>query len=135
MNRLLFALSATALLAGPAAAQIKDTTVRLDAIAAMVGSTPITLYDIERRLSDSISFFLQRNAGMPTRAVQLEMARSALNDLVDEEVLLIKAKEGSIDITDAEVQTAVEEMVKEQSSRFPTASGFREALAQAGYGT
>src|SRR5438105_9920639 len=135
MKRLLFALGASAVLAAPAAAQIKDTVVKLDAIAAMVGSTPITVYDIERRLSDSISFFLQRSAGMPSRTLQLEMARSALNDLVDEEVLLIKAKEANIEITDVELQEAVETTIKDNSSRFPSQSAFRQALLEAGYGS
>jgi peptidyl-prolyl cis-trans isomerase SurA len=135
MKRLLFALSATAVLATPAAAQARDTTIKLDAIVAMVGTTPITVYDIERRLSDSISQFMQRGAGLPNRTLQLAMVQSALNDIVDEEVLLLKAKEANIEITDAEVAAAVEASMKENSARFPSQSAFREALAQAGYGT
>src|SRR3954467_7373657 len=101
MKRLAFALVA---LASPAMAQTKDTTLKLDAVAAMVGNTAITVYDVERRLGDSLQAFVQRGAGMPTRPVQLAMTLSALNDLVDEEVLLIRAKEANIEVSDAEVQ-------------------------------
>jgi peptidyl-prolyl cis-trans isomerase SurA len=131
MKRLLLAVA----LATPAAAQVNDTTVKLDAIVAMVGTTPITVYDIERRLSDSISMFIQRRASMPDRTVQLAMARSALNDLVDEEVMLVKAKESNVEVADAEVQGYVENVMKEQVARFPSQSAFRQALSEAGYGT
>jgi hypothetical protein len=132
MKRLLFALAAFAV---PAAAQVPDTTVKLDAVVAMVGTTPITVYDVEKRLSDSIASFIRRKAGVPEHSLQLAMARSALNDLVDEEVLLIKAKEASIEVSDAEVQEAIESLMKEQSANFPSQSAFRQALMEAGYGT
>ena len=124
-----------AVLAAPSAAQVRDTSLRLDAVVAMVGSTPIMLYDVERRLGDSISAFAQRGATMPSKAVQQAMITSALNDLVDEEVMLIKAKEASIEISDAEVAAAVDNVMKENQSKFPTAAAFRDALADAGYGT
>jgi peptidyl-prolyl cis-trans isomerase SurA len=122
-------------LATPALAQVRDTTVRLDAVVAMVGNTPITIYDIERRLSDSISMFMQRRASMPDPTVQRAMARAALNDLVDEEVMLAKAKEANIEISDAELQSLVDNVMKEQTARFPSQSAFRQALSEAGYGT
>ena len=135
MKRLLFAFALPVVLASPAVGQVRDTSIRLDAIAAMVGTTPITVYDIERRLGDSVSAFRQRGAGMPSAALQLAMANSALNDLVDEEVLLLKAKEAGIEISDAEVQSAIDNYMKELTSRYPSQAAFREALVQAGYGT
>jgi peptidyl-prolyl cis-trans isomerase SurA len=134
MKRFIIAL-ATVAFAVPAAAQVRDTTVKLDAVVAMVGSTPITVYDIERRLSDSIGAFMRRRASMPDRALQIAMAHSALNDIVDEEVLLVKANEAKIEVSDVEVQAKMDEMMKEQAGNFPSQSAFREALAQAGYGT
>jgi peptidyl-prolyl cis-trans isomerase SurA len=131
MKRLLLLVG----LAAPAAAQVKDTTIKLDAVVAMVGNTPITVYDIERRLGDSLAAFARRGAGTPTRAVQLAMVTSALNDIVDEEVLLIKAKDAGIEISDAEVQSAIDGMMKEISAQFPTPAAFRQALAEAGFGS
>ncbi len=140
MKRLLLALSAV-VLAAPAPAQTptstptKDTTIRLDAIVAMVGNTPITIYDIERRLGDSIAAFARRNAGAPTREMQQAFITSALNDLIDEEVLLVKAKDAGIEVSDAETNDAVEATMKENQTQFPSAAAFRQALAEAGYGT
>src|SRR3954470_308572 len=133
MKRLLFAFAAAAAFATPAAAQVRDTTLRLDAVVAMVGTTPITLYDVERRLGDSINAFAQRGAGMPSKAVQQAMVTSALNDLVDEEVMMAKAKEANIEVSDAEVSAAIENLMKEVSGRYPSQAAFRQALAEAGF--
>ena len=135
MKRLLFGLAGAAVFASPAAAQLRDTTVRLDAVVAMVGNTPITLFDIERRLGDSIAAFVQRGAGMPSKPVQQAMITSALNDLVDEEVMMIKAKEANIEVSDAEVSSAMDNLMKEVSGRYPSQATFRQALADAGFGT
>jgi peptidyl-prolyl cis-trans isomerase SurA len=135
MKRLLFVAGATVVLGAPASGQARDTTVKLDAIAAVVGTTPITVYDVERRLGDSISMFIQRKAGVPDRTLQLAMARSALNDLVDEEVMLVKAKEANIEVSDAEVQGYIDALMKDNAARFPSQSAFRQALLEAGYGT
>jgi parvulin-like peptidyl-prolyl isomerase len=134
MKNLLFAGVAAVLLAGPATAQTTDSTVRLDAIVAVVGNSPITLYDIERRLGDSIASFAQRRAGTPSKAQQSAMISAALNDLVDEEVLLLKAKEAGIEVSDAEIASEIEEMMKRSSSQYPSQQAFRQALAEAGYG-
>jgi peptidyl-prolyl cis-trans isomerase SurA len=135
MKALLFALGAAAVLAAPAHAQPKDTTIRLDAVVAMVGNTAITIYDIERRLGESLAVFAQRNAGLPTKEMQIAFVNSALNDLIDEEVLLLKAKDAGIEIPDVEVSAAVENAMKDNQARFPSAAAFRQALAEAGYGT
>src|SRR3954464_2328937 len=114
MKRSIFALSAAAAFAVPASAQVKDTIVKLDAVVGMVGATPIIVYDVERRLGDSIAAFQQRGASMPNRTLQLAMAQSALNDIVDEEVLLLRAKEAKVEVSDADVQAAMDNFMKER---------------------
>jgi peptidyl-prolyl cis-trans isomerase SurA len=135
MQRLLFALGASAVLAVPAVAQARDTVLKLDAIAAMVGNTPITVYDVEQRLGDSLSMFMRRGAGMPNRTLQLAMVEAALNDIVDEEVLLLKAREAGIEVSDVELSIDVDNHMKQVQSQYRTQAEFRQALAQAGYGT
>ena len=135
MKRILLAAAGALALASPAAAQTRDTTIKLDAIVAVVGNVPITAYDVERRLGDSLAAFMRRGAGMQTKPVQAAMVNSALNDLVDEEVLLIKAKEAGIEISDAEAAGAIENMMKQVTSQYPSQAAFRQALAEAGYGT
>ena len=135
MKRLIFALAASTAFAAPAIAQTKDTTVQLDAIVAVVGNVPITRYDIERRLGDSLAAFMQRGAGMPSKSIQQAMVTSALNDLVDEEVMLLKAKDMAIEVPEVDVTTAIDNLVKEVSARYPSQTAFRQALAEAGFGT
>src|SRR5687768_1477899 len=134
MKRLLLVLGAVAVSA-PAVAQVRDTSVKLDAVAAMVGNVPITVYDVERRLGDSLVAFARRNAGMPTRPVQLAMVKSALNDLVDEEVLLLKAKDAGVEVSDTEIQGLIDNWMKEISAQYPNQSAYRQALTEAGFGT
>jgi parvulin-like peptidyl-prolyl isomerase len=135
MNRLLSALAGVAVLAGPAASQARDTSIRLDAVVAVVGNTAITAYDVERKLADSVALLAQRRAPMPNRETQIAWAKAALNELVDEEVLVLKAKEMQIEITDAEVGNAIDNIVKNASANFPSQQEFRRALSEAGYGT
>lgn len=135
MKRLLFAGATAVVLAGPATAQVRDTTIKLDAIVAVVGNTPITVYDVERRLGDSLAAFAQRGAGMPSKAIQTAMINSAITDLVDEEVLVYKAKEANIEVSEAEISAAIDNMMKSVTARYPSQSAFRQALEQAGYGT
>ncbi|HET9423905.1 MAG TPA: peptidylprolyl isomerase [Gemmatimonadaceae bacterium] len=136
MKRLPIAVAGMlALATSHADAQVRDTMIKLDAIVAVVGNVAITAYDVERRLADSLAVFQQRGAGMPTKQVQAAMVSSALNDLVDEEVLLLKAKEAGIEVSDAEISTPIENMMKEVSGRYPSPQAFRQALADAGYGT
>lgn len=132
MKNLVFALVA---LATPAIAQVKDTTVKLDAVAAIVGNTPVTVYDIERRLGDSLQAFMARGAGMPTPQMQRAMALSALSDIVDEEVMLLKAKEANVEVSDADAQAAIDNYMKDLQSRYPSAAQFRQALVAAGFGS
>jgi parvulin-like peptidyl-prolyl isomerase len=134
MKRLLLAFAGLAALSAPSAAQ-RDTVVKLDAIVAMVGNTAVTTYDIERRLGDSLAAFARRGAGMPSRTLQLEMVKSALNDIVDEEVLLLKAKEAGIEVSDAEIADEIDNMMKQVVAQYPSQSVFRQELEKAGYGT
>jgi peptidyl-prolyl cis-trans isomerase SurA len=133
--KLLTLCVATAALAAPAAAQVRDTSVQLDAVVAVVGNVAITRYDLERRLADSAAAFAGRHEPLPDHATRVSWAKATLNDLVDEEVLLAKAKEMGIEVTDADVSTDIENLMKDQAARFPSQQAFRDALAQAGYGT
>ena len=132
MTKKLFLLVA---LAAPLAAQKPDSTVFLDAVVAIVGTTPITVNDVKLQLADSARGFQARNLPMPDEARRRAMARAVLNSIVDEEVLLAKAKEMSIEVPDAEVTTAVDQSIKEISARFPSDAVFRQQLQSAGLGT
>src|SRR5512140_3874010 len=104
MKRIAFSLLFVAAGALPAAAQKADSVgVPLDAIVAVVGNVPITRYDIEQRLSDSVRAMRSRNQPPLSEAQRKDLILATLNTLVDEEVLLAKAKEMQIEVSDADV--------------------------------
>src|SRR5947209_20330744 len=101
MKRLALSVAATVAFALPLAAQATDSSATpLDAIVAIVGNVPITRYDLEQRLADSVRLLHARNLPLPSAARQREIVLSTLNTIVDEEVLLAKAKEMSIEVSD-----------------------------------
>src|SRR5258708_25010466 len=136
MKRLLIGITAAAAVAAPAAAQKADSTLApLDAVVAVVGTVPITRYDVEQRLADTVRAMRARKQPMPSEAQRRAMVLSVLNSLVDEEVLLYKAKEMAIEVPDAEVSTFIDQQMKEISARFPSDGEFRKELVAAGFGT
>jgi len=107
--------------------------VALDAIVAVVGDQPITRYDLtEARLAR----IQRREVKEPTDSAGLAVLDSAvLDDLVQDELILQKAKDLKIEVTDAEITPDVDRQVKETRSQFPNESEFTTALAKASLGT
>jgi peptidyl-prolyl cis-trans isomerase SurA len=141
MNRL-FAFAASALLAVPGLGTAQqpgaaaDTTVRLDAIVAVVGDQPITRYELKERVQAALQDMVQRKLPTPDsdsamRALQKDM----LNQLVEEELILQKAKELKVEVPESEVAGAVDKNIKEVRGRYQTEAEFRAALVGAGIGT
>lgn len=126
---LLIAAVSLAVCAAPVAAQ---QSVSLDRIVAVVGDQPITLYDLEQRILQD----QQRGVKPPTDSAQYHAYElQTLNIMVDEELLLQKAKELKIDVPDNDLNTAVDRQIKDIKSRFPSEAEFRTELAKAGLGT
>ena len=128
-----FAVLALALTGGSLGAQQPVVQrASLDRIVAVVGDQPITHFDLEQRMLQD----QQRGVKPPTdsaalRAYQLQ----TLNTMIDEELLLQKAKELKVDVPDNEVNTAVDRQIHDIKARFTTESEFRSELAKAGLGT
>lgn len=105
----------------------------LETIVAVVGDQPITRFDLQEALLAKI-----QGGGITepkTREDTLALERDVLNDMVDEELLLQKAKEMKIDVTDAEISPQVDAQIRATRARFGTESEFRNALASASLGT
>lgn len=119
--------------ARPAAAQAApQARVSLDRIVAVVGTSPITMYDLQER----INTMRQEGMQVPTdSAARLAFARDVLDQMVDDEVLLQKAAQLKIEIADADVAAAVDRQVKQVRDQFPSDAEFRAALQRAGLGT
>ena len=127
---LLISAIALAACAMPLAAQ--QQTVPLDRIVAIVGDKPITRYDLEQRMLQD----QQRGVQIPTdSAARHAYELQTLNIMVDEELLLDKAKELKIDVSDNDLNNAVDKQLRDVKARFPSDAEFRTELAKAGLGT
>ena len=80
----------------------------------------------------------RRSQGMqlPTdSAGQATLARSVLSELVDEEILVQKAKEMKLEVTDADVIGAADRQIKSVRAQFKSDEEYRTELRNAGLGT
>jgi len=118
----------------PSAIMRGDTSVvQLDRVIAIVGDQPITQYDLQERL-----IALQQSPGFQPPRDEAEfqkLASEILNQLVDEEVLVQKAKQLEVQVLDAELTPSVEQQIQGVRSRFASEAEFRAELQKAGLGS
>jgi len=108
------------------------TADTVDRVVAVVGSSAITWSDLAAAVNE------QRAAGLqlPADAAgQLAVARNVLNDLVDQEILVQKAKDVKVEVTDAEVAPQVDKQIKDVRSHFQSDIEYRNELKNAGFGS
>jgi len=138
VNRLLvpsLALAAAASLGAqvPAAPAAPTAPVQLDAIIAVVGDQPITRFDLREALLAKIQ---RGEVKEPTdSASDAALQHDVLDDLIQDELLIQKAKDLKIEVLDAEITPDVDRQVRDTRARFPNESEFRNALAKASLGT
>ncbi|HEX4469597.1 MAG TPA: SurA N-terminal domain-containing protein, partial [Gemmatimonadaceae bacterium] len=114
------------------AAQPAASHAPLDRIVAIVGDQPITRFDLEQRILQE----QQRGAQPPTDSAGLHAYElQTVNTMIDEELLLQKAKELKVEVPDNDLNNAVDKQIRDVKSRFPTEAQFRTELAKAGLGT
>ena len=105
----------------------------LDAIVAIVGDQPITRFDLQERVLGKIQ---RKEVPEPTSdSASRRLFRDVLSDMVEEELLLQKAKDIKEEATDADVTPMVDRQVKDIKAQFPTETEFRNALAKSSLGT
>jgi peptidyl-prolyl cis-trans isomerase SurA len=116
--------------APPAAA---SSPVALDAIVAVVGDQPITRFDLREAFLAKIQ---RGEIKEPTDSVQAAtLEHDVLDDMIQDELLIQKAKDLKIEVLDAEITPDVDRQVRETRARFPTEAEFRTALTKASLGT
>jgi SurA N-terminal domain. len=118
----------TALQASPASVGL----VPLDRVVAVVGDVVITQSNVQERIiqkrQDGLRFPTD-SAGW--HAFLLQVA----GEIVDEELLLLKAKDVKVEVPDADVNSTVDKQYKEVRKKFGSDAEFRSELQKAGYGT
>lgn len=118
--------------ASRAASAGAPATLPVDRVVAVVGDQVILWSDVMNSINQ------QRAAGLelpPDSAGQAVLAKEALNALVDEEILVQKARLLKIDVTPDEVNRSVDDQVKRIRQQFTTDEQLRDELKSAGFGT
>ncbi|MGQ0538213.1 MAG: peptidylprolyl isomerase [Gemmatimonadaceae bacterium] len=115
------------------AARGDSARVTIDRIVGVVGKTPILMSEVLEAVNQ------RRAAGLDVpndSAGQMALAREVLAGLVDEEVLVQRARaDTAVTIDETDVLNTVDQELKRQRSRFQSDAEFANALRQSGLGT
>lgn len=106
--------------------------IPIDRVVAIVGTQPLLWSDVLTFINQ------QRAAGVtlpPDSAGQAAFARDALNQLIDEEILVQKAHEMKVEVTESDVNRTVDEQIKRVRDQFKTEEEFKTEIRNAGFGT
>jgi peptidyl-prolyl cis-trans isomerase SurA len=107
--------------------------VSLDGIVAVVGDQPITRIDLRERVLGKIQ---RKEVAEPTNEKETAALDSTtLADMIEEELLLQKATDLKITVSDADVASLLDRQIRETRGKFQTETEYRNALQQAGLGT
>jgi peptidyl-prolyl cis-trans isomerase SurA len=108
------------------------TSLPIDRVVAVVGTQPVLWTDVLTAVNQRRSQGMQ----LPTdSAGQAVVARGVLSELVDEEILVQKAKEMKLEVLDADVSAAADRQIKGVRSQFKSDEEYRTELRNAGLGT
>jgi peptidyl-prolyl cis-trans isomerase SurA len=106
--------------------------VPLDRIVAIVGDVVVTQSNLQERVLQK----RQEGVAFPSDSAGFHaFLLSVVNELVDEELILQKAKELKIEVPDADISSTVDKQMKEVRKKFGSESEFKSELIKAGYGT
>jgi len=115
----------------PAARSVTGT-LPVDRVVAVIGEQPLLWTDVLTAVNQR----RQQGLQMPTDSVQqAAMARTVLNDLIDEEILVQKAKEMKLEVTESDITSSADRQIKSVRSQFKSDEEYRTELRNAGLGT
>ena len=114
------------------AARPIPSSLPIDKVVAIVGDQPLLWSDVLTNINQ------RRAQGMqlpPDSAGQAALARQVLGELIDEEILVQKAKEMKLEVVESEITAAADRQIKQVRSQFPTEEEYRNELRKAGLGS
>lgn len=111
----------------------RPESLTVNRVVAVVGSTPILLSEVEREIASRIARRMME--APPDAAARAAAIRSVTNELVEAQILVQKAVQMEITVSDEELNRNVEQHVAQVTQQFPSPEGLREALAAEGLGT
>jgi peptidyl-prolyl cis-trans isomerase SurA len=114
------------------AARAVPPSLPIDRVVAIVGDQPLLWSDVLTSINQRRAQGLQ----LPTdSAGQTALARTVLGELVDEEILVQKAKEMKLEVTDADITAGADRQIKQVRSQFSSDDEYRAELKKAGLGS
>jgi peptidyl-prolyl cis-trans isomerase SurA len=115
----------------PAAARADTTRSELDRVIAVVGTHPI----LESEVEEIINQRRAQGMAVPTdSAGRVKLYKQVIDELIDAEVLVMKARDEKIEVADADVAQTVDQQVKRLRSQFRTETEYQSALKGGGFG-
>jgi peptidyl-prolyl cis-trans isomerase SurA len=106
--------------------------ISLERVVAIVGDQPVLWSSVLENIN------VKRAQGTPIpqdSAGQFQMVTEVVNDLVDQELLVQKAKDLKVDVSDEDVAAGVDNQVKRVRSQFSSDAEYKSELKKAGFGT
>jgi peptidyl-prolyl cis-trans isomerase SurA len=104
----------------------------IDRVVAIVGEQPVLWTDVLTAINQRRAQGLQLP---PDSAGQAALARTVLNELLDEEILVQKSKELKLEVTDADIIAAADRQLKNVRAQFKSDEEYRAELRNAGLGS
>lgn len=114
-----------AVLAAPSGAEV------LDRVAAVVNTDIVTLTEVEQRAAPVLDQVMREPPGQRRDSDHREALRHALDDLIGEKLMDAELKGLNVDVSDQEVDLAIEDVKKQNNIADPLA--FEQALTGQGF--
>jgi peptidyl-prolyl cis-trans isomerase SurA len=114
------------------AARTIPPALPIDRVVAIVGDQPLLWTDVVTSINQRRAQGLQVPADS---AGQAALARTVLGELIDEEILVQKAKEMKLEVTESEIASSADRQIKQIRSQFKSDDEYRAELRNAGLGT
>jgi len=117
----------------PTVNAIVDTTkvLPVDGVAAVVGDQLVLVSEVLAAVNTERS----RGAKVETAADLAKLEHDVLEQLIDAELLVQKAKAEKVEVQDGEIQSDVDQIEKKARASFKTDAEFKQALKESGFGT
>ena len=104
----------------------------IDRVVAIVGDQPLLWTDVLTTINQRRAQGLQLP---PDSAGQAALARTVLSELIDEEILVQKAKEIKLEVTESEIASSADRQIKQIRSQFKSDDEYKTELRNAGLGS
>jgi peptidyl-prolyl cis-trans isomerase SurA len=123
----------TKAIAKPTPYAVVDTgkVLPIDGIAAVVGDQVVLISEVLAMVNTERA----RGAKLESAKDLAKLEADVLEQLIDAELLVQKAKAEKVEVQDADVQADVDQTEKRARSNFKTDAEFKQALKESGFGT